>query len=194
MRAPSRIRLGGYGSTVAWQIIDGPRDAPWSGRDAVGWGWVLTNQRDERQVVMVWVSGTAMAIADEYLPDETAAARATQGRSEVERLVADEILPREVMLHTGGRTIDPGEAGWWVELRGDPAGLERMASLFPRGAIAVVRRGGQHFLRAEVFSEIVDENEVRLRAATMVREAAGAAEIAGEPVGLVEVGTIQRIA
>jgi hypothetical protein len=180
-------------AVMAWNIAEGPRDAPWSGRDAVGWGWILTNDRGERQVVMVWVSGTAMSIADEYLPAETAAARATRGRSEVERLLNDAILPREVMLHTAGRTVDPGEAGWWVELRGDPNGLDALRRLFPAGEINVVARGGQHFLRASAFAELVDEHEVRLRAAVMVREAAGAAEIAGEHVGNVEVGAVQRI-
>lgn len=179
---------------MAWTIADGPLNAPWSGRDAVGWGWILENERGDRQAVTVWVSGTAMAIADEYLPPETAAARETQGRSEVERLLADAALPREVMLHTAGRSIDPGEAGWWVELRGQRAALETLARLFADGDVRVVERGGQHFLRSAAFEEMVDEQEVRIRAATLAREAVGAAEIAGEAVANVEVGDVRRVA
>jgi hypothetical protein len=124
---------------MAWTITEGPIQAPWGGRDAVGWGWILTNEHSERHVLTVWVSGTAMAIADEYLPDETAAARASQGRSEVERLLGEALLPREVMLHTAGRTVDPGEAGWWIELRGDEDALDELLLLFPwDGQIAVV--------------------------------------------------------
>lgn len=178
---------------MAWTIAEGPHDAPWSGRDAVGWGWILTNERGDRHVLTVWVSGTATAVATEYLPEETAAARATSGRSEVERLLGEEILPREVLMHTGGRSIDPGDAGWWVELRGETQDLDALARLFPEGEITVVRRGGQHFLRASAFEEMADEQEVRLRAATMLREAVGAATINGEQIGTVEVAAVQRI-
>lgn len=142
---------------------------------------------------MVWVSGTAMSIADEYLPEETAAARATQGRSEADRLLEDAILPGEVMLHTAGRTIDPGEAGWWVELRGGAQGLDALARLFPEGEITVVRRGGQHFLRGSAFEQMADEPEVRLRAVAMLLEAVGAASITGEQLGNIEVGAVRRI-
>jgi len=135
-----------------------------------------------------------MAIADEYLPPETAAARATQGRSELGRLLGDSVLPHEVMLHTAGRTIDPGEAGWWVELNGAESDLQALERLFGDGQIRVVRRGGQHFIRAEAFEEMVDENEVRLRAATLLREALGAATITGADLAPVEVGAVQRVA
>jgi hypothetical protein len=178
---------------MAWTISEGPREAPWGGRDAVGWGWVLTNEEGDRQVLMVWVSGTAMAMAAEYLPEETAAARATQGRSEAERLLGDEILPREVMLHTAGRSVDPGEAGWWVELHGGTQALDTLVRLFSEGEIAVVRRGGQYFLRGAAFEQMADEREVRLRAATMLREAVGAATITGEQLGTVEVAAVRRI-
>lgn len=179
---------------MAWTIAEGPRDAPWSGRDAVGWGWVLSNERDERQVVTVWVSGTAMAIADDFLPDETAAGRATQGRSEVERLLEAPILPREVFLGTTGRSVDPGEAGWWIELRGDAGTLDTLVRLFETAEPAVLRRGGQHFLRSSAFEEMTDEAEVRLRAATLLREAVGAAALTGAQMGAVEVGAVRRIA
>ena len=71
---------------MAWAIVEGPYDAPWSGRDAVGWGWIVANDDGDRHVLTVWVSGTAMAVAPEFLPSETAEARVTTGRSEIERL------------------------------------------------------------------------------------------------------------
>jgi hypothetical protein len=40
---------------------------------------------------------------------------------------------------------------------------------------------------------MVDEQEVRLRAATLVRELVGAAEISGTAVGNVEAGAVRRI-
>lgn len=134
-----------------------------------------------------------MAISDEYLPQETGEARRTQGSSEVARLVDHEVLPREIFLGTSGRSVDPGEAGWWVELRGAPPTLATLARLFGAGDFTIVARGGQHFLRANEFEEIADEHEVRIRAAAMVREAVGAAEVAGEAVTPVEVAAVRRI-
>jgi len=178
---------------MAWMISEGPLQAPWSGRDAVGWGWILTNERGERHVLTVWVSGTAMAMAPEYLPAETAEARATHGSSEVARLLANEILPREVMLSTAGRSVDPGDEGWWAEIRGDEEALQALARLFADGDPSVTVRGGQVFLRASAFEEMADDQEVRLLAVRLLREAIGAARIAGEEIGVAEVGAVQRI-
>jgi hypothetical protein len=155
---------------------------------------VLLNDRDERQPLTIWVSGTAMAVAPEYLPRETAAARETNGRSEAERLLGDEILPLEVMLGTAGRSVVPGEAGWWVELRGAEHDFEALARLFAADELTITRRGGRHFLRSVEFEEMADEQEVRLRAAGLVREAMGAAWLEGEQPGPVEVGAVQRVA
>lgn len=179
---------------MPWTITDGPYRAPWGGRDAVGWRWILMNERGDSHPLTVWVSGTAMAVAREFLPRETAAARETEGRSEVERLLGDEILSRDVLMHTAGRSVDPGEAGWWVELRGDVRGLEALARLFATDDPTITQRGGQYFLRSTEFEEMADEQEVRLRAAGLLREASGAASIQGEAVGRVEVGAVQRLA
>jgi hypothetical protein len=177
---------------MPWRITEGPYDAPWSGRDAVGWRWRVRNDRGDVHPITVWVSGTAMAVAAEFLPSETAAARETDGRSEVERLLQDEILPRELMLHTEGRSIDPGEAGWWVELRGDDRALQALARLFATDELRITQRGGQHFLRSTEFEEMTHEQEVRLRAAGLLRQASGAAWLESESTGSVEVGAVQR--
>jgi hypothetical protein len=178
---------------MPWTISEGPIDAGWSGRDAVGWRWVLTNDRDQRGVVTVWVSGTAMAIAPEYLPSDTVRARDSRGQSEIERLLGEQVLPREVMMHTAGRSVDPGEAGCWVELRGPGEALEKLARLFAHGAITVTRRGAEYYLRADAFTEIADDTELRVRAAGLLREAVGAAWIDGEAVEGVEVASVRRV-
>src|SRR5262245_24363095 len=125
---------------MPWEIADGPYDAPWGGRDAVGWGWVLSNEEGVTHVLTVWVSGTAMAIAAEYLPRETVAARETGGRSEVERILNEAVLPAEVLLSTAGRSVNLGEEGWWVEVRGDEAMLDSLVRLFPEGDRTITRR------------------------------------------------------
>lgn len=177
---------------MAWRIADGPHQAPWGGRDAVGWTWILTNEHDDQHPVTVLVSGTAMAVAPEFLPAETAHARRTNGRSEVERLLLDQILPRELMMHTAGRSVDSGEAGWWVELRGEQRALQVLARTFAADDVTITPRGGQYFLRAADFEEMADEQEVRLRAARLVREAVGAALLGGEEINPVEVAAVQR--
>ena len=67
---------------MPWTVAEGPHNAGWSGRDAVGWVWILTNEQGARHPLAVWVSGTAMAVSPEFLPPETARARETLGRSE----------------------------------------------------------------------------------------------------------------
>jgi hypothetical protein len=88
---------------VAWtlQPSSGPFPAPWEGRDAIGWVWEVYSG-DESRRVLVEVSGTAMSIADEYLPPETRLARATSGRSEVEKVLGQDEPPRRVSLGTTG--------------------------------------------------------------------------------------------
>jgi hypothetical protein len=178
---------------MAWTITEGPYEAPWGGRDAIGWRWIVTNEGGDTHAVTIWVSGTAMAVAPEFLSAVTAEARATEGRSEVERMLQSEILPREIMMHTAGRSlVDPGEAGWWVELRGDDQALQVLARLFATGDTTISQRGEQYFLRSSDFAEMADEQEVRLRAAGLAREAVGAAWLEGEQIGAVEVGAVQR--
>jgi hypothetical protein len=88
---------------VVWRLEDrsGPYSAPWDGKDAVGWIWEIYRD-DESRRVRVDVSGTAMAIADEFLPMETAEARRTHGRSEVEKILEAPNPPRRISLGTTG--------------------------------------------------------------------------------------------
>lgn len=93
---------------MPWQIRpdSGPSPAPWDGRDATGWVWRIYGDGDTSRAVLVEVSGTAMAIADEYLPDETRRARASSGRSEVEKVLDLEDPPTRLSLGTTGYLSD----------------------------------------------------------------------------------------
>jgi hypothetical protein len=88
---------------MPWELREtsGPHVAPWEGRDATAWIWEVY-QHDESRRVIVEVSGTAMAVAAEYLPRETAEARATEGRSEVEKVLQLVEPPRRITLGTLG--------------------------------------------------------------------------------------------
>jgi hypothetical protein len=88
---------------MAWRLdaSSGPFPAPWEGRDATGWVWEIYSDEQPRRI-LVEVSGTAMTIADEYLPEETRLARATSGRSEVEKVLELDDPPRRISLGTTG--------------------------------------------------------------------------------------------
>jgi hypothetical protein len=86
---------------VTWRLEDhsGPYSAPWEGRDASGWVWEIYREGESRRVI-VEISGTAMSIADEFLPDITVQAKRTQGRSEIEKVLEDSDPPRRISLGT----------------------------------------------------------------------------------------------
>jgi hypothetical protein len=90
-------------SKMAWLLEpnSGPFPGPWEGKDAVSWIWEIYRDGESRRV-LIEVSGTAMAIADEYLPEETARARATSGRSEIEKILELDDPPNRISLGTTG--------------------------------------------------------------------------------------------
>lgn len=92
---------------MAWRITSGPDSGPWEGRDAVGWLWFLERDDGATRRVLVEVSGTAMATADEYLPSETGEARRSRGRSEIEKVLEDDEPPRRISLGTMGYVETP---------------------------------------------------------------------------------------
>lgn len=164
---------------VSWRIESGPHPAPWDGRDAVGWVWLLENEAGETRGIRVDVSGTAMAVASEHLPDETVQARETHGRSEVELVLDTDEPPRRIALTTVGRAAGEGadEAGWWVLLRGDAPDLALLVESFDGERLEVTQREGETYLRSEEFRDAADEADVLSRAAELVREANGAARL-----------------
>lgn len=88
---------------MAWELRQdsGPYPGPWEGKDAVSWVWRIY-RGDESRTVLVEVSGTAMSLAEEHLPAVTAGARATSGRSEVEKVLELEAPPERISLGSTG--------------------------------------------------------------------------------------------
>lgn len=91
-----------YTPFMAWHIVSGPDAGPWEGRDAVAWLWLIESEHGEQRTVIVEISGPAMASQSQALPQETAEARASRGRSEIERLLTDDDPPHRVTLGTMG--------------------------------------------------------------------------------------------
>jgi hypothetical protein len=63
--------------------------------------WEIYGDEGSRRI-LVEVSRTAMAVANEFLPEETVAAKETQGRSEIEKILNDTEPPRRISLGTTG--------------------------------------------------------------------------------------------
>jgi hypothetical protein len=91
---------------VAWRIVDGPGEGPWEGKDAVAWIWTLESDADRRRI-LVEVSGTAMAVAEETLPEDVREARRTLGRSAVEVVLELPDPPPRISFTTQG--LSPAE-------------------------------------------------------------------------------------
>jgi hypothetical protein len=70
-------------------------------RDATAYLWWI-QRGGERRPVTIYISGTAMASDNDYLPDEVAAAKNTSGRSVLPQVVGLDDPPAEVSLTTAG--------------------------------------------------------------------------------------------
>jgi len=97
---PPEASTSGAWSGLPWTIERGPLAVAPTGRDAEGYGWEIQRQGEGRRVI-VWISGSAMA-STTGLPDEVIQAKATRGRSVVERLVMTDDPPTEVLAATYG--------------------------------------------------------------------------------------------
>ena len=73
-------------------------------RDATAYLWEL-QRGDETRRITVYISGTAMASANEGLPQEVVVAKNTRGRSVLSMLVALDDPPRQVMVTTAGISL-----------------------------------------------------------------------------------------
>lgn len=143
---------------MAWHLTDdaGPFTAPWEGKDAVGWVWeILNDDETESRRVLVEVSGTAMAVADEFLPRETADAKNTEGRSEVEKVLGEVDPPRRITLGTTGYMGEssPRPDLVLVDAAGKPvATVEvRNPSVLTLPEASVVRDRFAEYIRARFF-------------------------------------------
>lgn len=88
---------------MSWRISHslGPHDR--DGYDSSGWLWEVHKDGDARRV-LVDVTGTARAIGERGgpLPDDTRLAIATEGKSEVEKVLAFSEPPGVVVCGTMG--------------------------------------------------------------------------------------------
>ena len=92
---------------MSWEISGqvGPHSR--AGYDGSGWLWEIKRgegswpQADVRHV-FVEISGTAGGTDPEHLPGDTADAIASEGRSEVEKVLAEEDPPRVIQCGTDG--------------------------------------------------------------------------------------------
>lgn len=93
----------------AWGIVRGPEPVASGGRDAKGWTFTLERDAEQRRL-LVWISGTAMATASEFLVPSVLEARETEGRSAVEDVLDWCEPPTEISCYdagvnrTGGRS------------------------------------------------------------------------------------------
>ena len=88
---------------MAWTISGSHAPYSRSDYDASGWLWEIRDNGNSRRV-LVEVSGSARAISERggTLPDDTSDAIRTQGRSEVEKLLALTEPPRVIQCGTMG--------------------------------------------------------------------------------------------
>ena len=86
---------------MPWRING--RISPYArpGVDANGWLWEIERDGEPRRV-LVEISGTAWASAEEALPRETREAIHTEGRSELEKVLDGQEPPRVIACGTWG--------------------------------------------------------------------------------------------
>jgi hypothetical protein len=72
-----------------------------TGVDANGWLWEIERDGDARRV-LVEISGTAWAVREETLPEDTRDAIRTEGRAEVDKVLNLEEPPRVIACGTTG--------------------------------------------------------------------------------------------
>jgi hypothetical protein len=101
----ARTRLAeGLPLTSRWLIETSMGMADAGRRDAVSYLWRIRRGEDTKRI-QVFISGTAMESANEYLPQEVAQAKETSGRSVVANLVGLDDPPEQVMVSTAGVSL-----------------------------------------------------------------------------------------
>jgi len=86
---------------MAWRIVGGPEAHARSGVDAQGWIWDLEHENGERRRPLVEIARTALAV-EGGLADDTTEAIASQGRSEIEKVLGEDDPPRVILCTTQG--------------------------------------------------------------------------------------------
>jgi hypothetical protein len=92
-----------------WEIIANLGRYARSGFDADGWLWEI-QRGDEAKRVLVEISRSALTSTDAGLPQDTRDAIATEGQSEVAKVLDVEEPPRVIVCTTSGcRALGPDE-------------------------------------------------------------------------------------
>jgi hypothetical protein len=84
-----------------WQIAGNLGVYARSGFDASGWLWEIEKDGESRRV-LVEITGTALAVAPETLPEDTRDAISSEGASEVTKVLDADDPPRVIACGTGG--------------------------------------------------------------------------------------------
>jgi hypothetical protein len=84
-----------------WQIVANLGRYARSGFDASGWLWEI-ERGDESKRVLVEISRTAFASTQASLAEDTRAAIASEGQSEVAKVLGLEDPPRVIVCSTSG--------------------------------------------------------------------------------------------
>lgn len=87
-----------------WMVMTDFGQVDAGDRDAAAYLWGI-QRGDESRRMTIYISGTAMALANEGLPEEVVAAKNTHGRSVLSTLVALNDPPRQVMVTTAGISL-----------------------------------------------------------------------------------------
>jgi hypothetical protein len=93
---------------MAWRISGKVSPYARAGVDANGWLWEIEREGLVRRV-LVEVTGTAWAVESAALPEETRDAIATEGQSELEKVLRDDDPPRAIVCGTFGCRVVTAE-------------------------------------------------------------------------------------
>jgi hypothetical protein len=98
---------------MTWQIDGEAQGVALGDYDGSGWQWRLTADDDpsESRIVLVRITGTAMAMCEEALTERAALARKTLGRSEVEVILGWPEPPDEIEATSEGVQRFGGDPG-----------------------------------------------------------------------------------
>jgi len=136
---------------MPWNIAE-HREAPSAGFDGKIWQFRLSDEDGREVVVLVRISGTAMATLAPALPEATRLARDTAGRTEVKKVLSWFEPPRVIQLGTmsdralteGGSPDKPDEAAQvaqieaWFRERGIELWFDQIGS---RWVALMIREG-----------------------------------------------------
>lgn len=97
-----RVRIDGLQELPRWRVVETRLGAPSSGADAAKAWWIDAEREQEHARLEVRLSGTAAAMPQALLPDDTRKGIRTKGRSAVEAFGWRFRLPPVIVLGSSG--------------------------------------------------------------------------------------------